>query len=56
MLFRIQLSEWVGEKYTYYMTDEAFVWTKRELERNKDFIAISVNKYSPETSIVILQD
>lgn len=31
-------------------------WTKMELKRLKDFLAGSVSKYSPEVSMVTLQD
>jgi glycine cleavage system H protein len=55
-IYRIQPSEWVEETGTYYLANEALAWSKTELERFKDFIAVSVNKYSPETSMVLLQD
>ena len=41
---------------SYYLAEEAIDWSKKELERFKDFLAVSMKKYSPETSMVILQD
>jgi glycine cleavage system H protein len=55
-IYKIKPSEWIAETNSYYMADEAIAWSKRELERLKDFLAISIKKYSPETSMVILQD
>ena len=31
-------------------------WFKKELDRYKDFLAITINKYSTETSFATLQD
>jgi glycine cleavage system H protein len=55
-IYRIQPSEWIAETGTYYLADEAIAWSKRELERVKDFMAESMRKYSPETSMAMLQD
>jgi glycine cleavage system H protein len=55
-IYKIKPSEWIAETNSYYLADEAIAWSKNELERFKDFLAISMVKYSPETSIVILQD
>ncbi len=48
--------EWIAETNSYYMAEEAVSWTKKELERFKDFLAVSMAKYSPEPSMVFLQD
>jgi glycine cleavage system H protein len=53
---RIKPSKWVAETHSYYLAEEAVVWTKKELERFKDFVANSLNTNSPETSMVLLQD
>jgi glycine cleavage system H protein len=52
----IKPSKWIEETSSYYMADEAIAWSKKELERFKDFLAISMKKYSPLTSMAILQD
>ncbi|MEI8224468.1 MAG: glycine cleavage system protein H [Bacteroidota bacterium] len=55
-IYKIKPSEWIAETDSYYLADEAIAWSKKELERFKDFLEISMNKYSPEVSMVILQD
>jgi glycine cleavage system H protein len=55
-IYKIKPSEWIAETDSYYLAEEAIAWSKKELERFKDFMAESVKKYSPETSMVILQD
>ena len=55
-IYKIKPSEWMAETDSYYLADEAIAWSKRELERFKDFMAVSMKKYLPETSMVILQD
>lgn len=55
-IYKIKPSEWIAETDSYYLADEAVAWSKMELERFKDFLAVSMEKYSPETSMVILQD
>jgi glycine cleavage system H protein len=53
---KINPARWTEETGSYYLADEALAWTKAELQRFKDFLAGSVRKYSPEASLVILQD
>jgi len=55
-IYKIKPSEWIAETDSYYLAENAIVWSKKELERFKDFMAVSMKKYSPETSMVILQD
>jgi glycine cleavage system H protein len=55
-IYKIKPSEWIAETDSYYLAEAAIVWSKNELERFKDFLAVSMKKYSPETSMVILQD
>ncbi len=54
-LCEIQPLNWVEETKSYYLADTAVEWTKKEMARFKDFIALSLQKYSPETEMV-LQD
>ena len=51
---RLNLSNWIAETNSYYLAEEAIAWSKKELERFKDFLAASMKKYSPETSMLIL--
>jgi glycine cleavage system H protein len=55
-IYKIKPSEWIAETSSYYLAEGAVTWLKTELERFKDFLAVSMKKYSPETSMVILQD
>ncbi|MCU0370305.1 MAG: glycine cleavage system protein H [Bacteroidales bacterium] len=53
---KIQPDNWVEETGSYYLADEAVRWSKAEIERFKDFIAVSMGKYSPEPGVIILQE
>ena len=55
-IYEIKPSEWIADTDSYYLAEEAVAWSTKELERFKDFMAGSMKKYSPETSMVILQD
>ncbi len=55
-IYKIKPSEWIRETDTCYMANEALEWTRVELLRFRDFVAGSVAKYTPDTSMVILQD
>ena len=53
---KIQPTNWVEETKSYFLAEEAIKWSKMELERFKDFVALSAEKYSPEPATIILQD
>ncbi len=55
-IYMIKPSQWITETSTCLMADEAIAWSKRELERFKDFMAASSKKYSPESTMLALQD
>ena len=55
-IYRINPTCWIEETDNCYMANEALVWTKMELQRFKDFLGGSIKKYSPEVSMVLLQD
>jgi glycine cleavage system H protein len=55
-IYRIKPAEWIAETDSYYLAEDAVAWTKNELDRFKDFLAESIVKHSPETSLVMLQD
>ena len=55
-IYRINPSRWIEETGSYYMANEAMLWTGKELSRFKDFLAGSVKKYTPEVSMIMLQD
>ncbi|MBN1198538.1 MAG: glycine cleavage system protein H [Bacteroidales bacterium] len=55
-IYRIQPVNWKEETGSYFLAQSATDWTRHELERFKDFLAVSWPKYTPEASLVALQD
>lgn len=55
-LCSVKPANWLAEIPSCYLADDATNWFKKELDRYKDFLATNMNKYSPETSMVVLQD
>lgn len=55
-IYKINPSDWIEETESYYLANGALAWSKKEIERLKNFISVSINKYSMGTSQVILQD
>ncbi len=55
-LYKIKPTNWVAETSSFMVADKATNWSKEELERFKDFLAVTMRKYAPESAMVILQD
>jgi glycine cleavage system H protein len=55
-IYEIRPSEWIAETESYHLANDAINWSQRELERLKDFLAVSMKKYSSGTSMLVLQD
>jgi glycine cleavage system H protein len=55
-LLSIKPSDWVSETNRYHFAREATAWLGKELDRFKDFLALSVNKHSADVSPVYMQD
>ena len=55
-VYKIRPSDWIAETTNCYLAEEATSWSKRELERFKDFLAVTLKKHAPESAMVILQD
>jgi glycine cleavage system H protein len=55
-IYKIKPSGWVNETRDYLMAEDATAWTDKELQRFKDFLAVSVKKYSAGPAMVVLQD
>jgi glycine cleavage system H protein len=55
-IYKIKPSAWKTETQSYYIAEETLDWSKKEVDRFKDFLAESVKKYSSDQSMVILQD
>lgn len=55
-IYKIKPTNWIAETNSYYLAEEATNWSKNELERFKDFMAQSVEKYGANPSFTVLQD
>jgi glycine cleavage system H protein len=55
-IYKIQPTQWIEETGSCFLSDKATDWLGRELDRFKDFLAVSMIRYSPENSMIILQD
>ena len=55
-IYKIKPTNWKAEAHSCYLAEEATNWSKRELERFKEFMVESVNKYSSGTALTVLQD
>lgn len=55
-IYKIKPSNWFEETKTCYLAEEATNWSREELQRVKDFLALSMKKHSAAPSLVIMQD
>jgi glycine cleavage system H protein len=55
-IYKIKPTDWISEAKSCYFAEEATNWSARELERFKDFLAVTMKTHTPGTSTVILQD
>lgn len=55
-IYKIKPSNWKAEINSYLFAEDATNWLKKELERFRDFLVVSVKKYSTDPSVTILQD
>jgi len=55
-LFNIKPSLWIEEIPSFLLAEDATQWINQELIRYKDFLASNMKKYSPDPSMVVLQD
>lgn len=55
-LYKVKPDNWKEETTQYVMAGEARAWAEDELGRFRDFVAHSLEKHSPEASVVILQE
>jgi len=54
-IYKIKPSDWIAETNSYYLAEEATNWSKMELVRFKDFVALSMEKYGTNP-FTVLQD
>jgi glycine cleavage system H protein len=55
-MYSIKPSNWKAETNSYYLAEDATNWAQQELLRFKDFLSVSVQKYMPQPSTIVLQD
>lgn len=55
-IYKIKPSKWIDETHSLYLAEEATKWSKLEIQRFKDFLAMSDKKYSAVPALAILQD
>ncbi len=55
-MYKIKPSRWIAETNSFYLAEEASNWSAKEIERFKDFLAASVERYTADPSSLILQD
>lgn len=55
-IYNMKPTNWIEETKSYYLADKANNWLRAELDRFKDFVAVSIVKYSPQPSMVIFQE
>lgn len=55
-LYQVKPSRWIAETSSFYLAEEASRWSEKEIERFKDFLAASVQKYTEDPSHLVLQD
>ena len=55
-IYKIKPSRWIAETNSFYLAEEATSWSAREIERFKDFLAASVERYTEDPSHLVLQD
>ncbi|MGE5395140.1 MAG: glycine cleavage system protein H [Candidatus Saccharibacteria bacterium] len=55
-MYKIKPSSWVADTNACFVAEDATLWAKQELERFKDFLSVSLGKYSPQPSQLVLQD
>lgn len=55
-IYKVKPTNWKAETSSLYIAGEAVEWTRRELDKFKDFLAGSMKKHNPEMSMVALQD
>ena len=55
-MYAIKPSNWKSDTSVCYLADEATRWIQSEVERFKDFLAVSLSKHSSEPSLVAFQE
>jgi glycine cleavage system H protein len=55
-IYAIKPSNWKDDIHSYYLAEEATQWITKDLDRFKDFLAVSISKHSSEPSMIAFQE
>jgi len=55
-LYKMKPDKWTDETADHVVAEDAKKWLEKELLKFKDFVAHSLQKHYPETSMVVLQE
>jgi len=55
-IYNVKPTDWQAEMSSCLMAEEASEWLIKELNHYKDFLALNMRKYSPEMTMIVLQD
>lgn len=55
-MFSIKPSDWKSDTSSLLLADEAIIWTRKELEKFREFVSRSMGKYSFGNTEHVLQD
>lgn len=55
-LMELKPESWLAETKSFVFAEKAQDWMKSEIERFRDFVSLTAQKYSPEPAMVTLQD
>lgn len=55
-IYAIKPTNWLTEINSFYLAEEATIWLTREIDRFKDFLAVSLGKNSSEPALIAFQE
>jgi len=55
-MYKIKPVSWTADTYSYYLAEDATLFSRQELDKFKEFLSSSLGKYSPGPTMQILQD
>lgn len=56
-IYKIKPNNWIAETSSYYLGEDALNWSRKELDRFKEFVVCEpMKKFSSEPALAVLQD
>ena len=55
-MYKIKPVSWTADTYSYYLAEDATLFSRQELDKFKAFLSSTLGKYSPVPTMQILQD